>query len=67
MRRRERMSEEKKAVIGDLIELYEIKTAKDLQEALKDLLGDTLQEMPESELDEELGYEKNELTTMSFT
>jgi transposase-like protein len=62
MVRRERMSAEKKSVIGNLIEMYDIKNAKDLQDALKDLLGDTLQEMLEAELDEQIGYEKNEQT-----
>ena len=61
-RRRERMSAEKRNVIGSLIEMYDIKSAKDLQDALKDLSGDTLQEMLEAELDEELGYEKGEHT-----
>ena len=42
--------------------MYEIKTAKDLQYALKDLLGDTLQEMLEVLMIEELGYEKYEST-----
>jgi len=60
--KRARMSLEKKEIIGSLIEMYEIKTAKDLQDALKDLLGDTLQEMLESEFDEQLGYAKYEKT-----
>ena len=66
-RRRERMSDEKRNVIGSLIEMYDIKSAKDLQDALKDLLGDTLQEMLETELDEQLGYEKHEQTEMPKT
>ena len=61
-RKRERLSAEKRNVIGSLIEMYDIKSAKDLQDALKDLLGDTLQEMLEAELDEQLGYEKHEQT-----
>ena len=44
------------------MEEYEIKTALDLQNTLKDLMGDTLKEMLESELKEELGYEKHEKT-----
>lgn len=67
MARRERMSLEKRNVIGSLIEMYDIKSAKDLQDALKDLLGDTLQEMLESELDEQLGYEKYESTDTAKT
>ena len=55
-----RLTENKKALIGQLIEEYGIKDGKDLQEALKDLLGGTIQEMLETELDETLGYEKRE-------
>ena len=55
-RRRERMSEGKKNIIAGLIQEYDIKTAADIQEALKDLLGGTIQEMMETELDEHLGY-----------
>ena len=57
-----RLTPAKKNLIADMIEMYDIKTAKDLHDALKDLLGGTLQEMLESELDEELGYEKHEKT-----
>jgi transposase-like protein len=56
------MSTEKKDVIASLIEAYDIKTTGDLQNALKDLMGGTIQEMLESELDEELGYAKGEST-----
>ena len=35
-RRRERMSEGKKNIIAGLIQEYDIKTAEDIQEALKD-------------------------------
>lgn len=54
------MNPEKKNVIAELIKTYEIKTAQDIQDALKDLLGDTIQEMLESEMNEHLGYEKYE-------
>lgn len=59
-RKRERMSEGKRNIIAGLIEEYDIKTAEDIQEALKDLLGGTIQEMMEAELDEHLGYEEYE-------
>ena len=59
-RRRERMSEGKKNIIAGLISEYDIKTTKDIQEALKDLLGGKIQEMMEAELDEHLGYKKYE-------
>lgn len=59
-RKREAMSEGKKNIIGMLLEEYEIKTAKDIEDALKDLLGGTIQEMLESEMDEHLGYREHE-------
>ena len=41
------LSEEKRNIIAQLIEMYDIKTAADIQEALKDLLGGTIQSMCE--------------------
>ena len=55
-RKREPMSEGKKNIIGMLLEEYDIRSAKDIEDALKDLLGGTIQEMLESEMDEHLGY-----------
>ncbi len=43
-----------------LFENYEIKTALGVQEALKDMFAETLENMLEAELDEHLGYDKNE-------
>ena len=54
------MSEGKKNIIGMLLEEYDIKSAKDIEDALKDLLGGTIQEMLESEMDEHLGYHEYE-------
>lgn len=48
------MSEEKRNIIGQLIEMYDIKTAADIQEALKDLLGGTIQGMLEAELEQQM-------------
>lgn len=58
--KREAMSEGKKNIIGMLIEEYDIKSARDIEDALKDLLGGTIQEMLESEMDEHLGYREYE-------
>lgn len=55
-RKREPMSEGKKNIIGMLLEEYDIQSTKDIEDALKDLLGGTIQEMLESEMDEHLGY-----------
>lgn len=40
-----------------LIEEYDCKNAEDIQDALKDLLGDTLESMLHAELDDHLNYE----------
>ena len=48
------LSEEKRNIIGQLIEMYDIKTAADIQEALKDLLCGTIQSMLETELEEQV-------------
>jgi len=59
-RKRVPMSEGKKNIIAGLIQEYDIQSAEDIQEALKDLLGGTIQEMMEAEMDEHLGYEPYE-------
>ena len=50
------LNENKKNIIAALIDEYNIETAEDIQEALKDLLGGTLKSMMEAEMDEHLGY-----------
>ena len=54
------LNENKKNIIAALIEEYDIETADDIQEALKDLLGGTIKSMMEAEMDEHLGYESYE-------
>jgi len=61
-RKRELMSEGKKNIIAALLQEYDIQSAEDIQDALKDLLGATIQEMLEAEMDEHLGYEPYERT-----
>ena len=56
------LTEGKKNIIQQLISEYDIETADDIQEALKDLLGGTIKSMMESEMDEHLGYESYERT-----
>ena len=48
------LSEEKRNIIGQLIEMYNIRTASDIQDALKDLLSGTIQSMLEAELEEQI-------------
>ena len=54
------MTEGKRNIIHQLLEEYDIQTAEDIQEALKDLLGGTIKEMMEAEMDDHLGYEKSQ-------
>ena len=54
------MTEGKRNIIQQLLKEYDIETAEDIQDALKDLLGGTIKEMMEAEMDEHLGYGKSE-------
>ena len=57
---RVQMTEGKRSIIHQLLKEYDIQTAEDIQDALKDLLGGTIREMMGAELDDHLGYEKSE-------
>jgi transposase-like protein len=59
------MTEGKKNIISALLDEYDIQSAEDIQEALKDLLGGTIQSMLEGEMDEHLGYEPYERTEIT--
>lgn len=50
------MTDGKRAIIQQLLQEY------DIQDALKDILGGTIKEMMEAEMDHHLGYEKSERT-----
>ena len=54
------MTEGKRNIIHQLLQEYDIETAEDIQDALKDLLGGTIKEMMEAEMDDHLGYQKSE-------
>ena len=54
------MTEGKRNIIQQLLQEYDIETAEDIQNALKDLLGGTIKEMMEAEMDKHLGYGKYE-------
>ena len=54
------MTDGKRAIIQQLFQEYNIESATDIQDALKDLLGGTIKEMMETEMDEHLGYSKSE-------
>lgn len=54
------MTDGKRNIIRQLLEEYDIESALDIQEALKDLLGGTIKEMMETEMDDHLGYNKSQ-------
>ena len=54
------MTEGKRNLIQGLLQEYDIETAEDIQDALKDLLSGTVKEMLEAEMDDHLGYGKYE-------
>lgn len=54
------MTEGKRNIIQGLLQEYDIETADDIQDALKDLLSGTLKEMMETEMDNHLGDDKYE-------
>lgn len=62
VKRKERLTEGKKNIIADLIREYDIQSAEDIQEALKDLLGGTIESMLAVEMDNHLGYAPYERT-----
>ena len=60
------MTESKRQIIANLLSEYDIKSANDIQEALKDLLGGTIKEMMETEMDTHLGYSKLERSSYTL-
>ncbi|MBS5955831.1 MAG: IS256 family transposase [Clostridiales bacterium] len=54
------MTDGKRNIIRQLLEEYDIESALDIQEALKDLLGGTIKEMMETEMEDHLGYNKSQ-------
>ena len=52
------MTEGKRNIIQQLLQEYDIETAEDIQDALKDLLGGNIKEMMKAEMDEHLGCGK---------
>ena len=61
---RVQMTEGKRNIIRQLLEEYDIQSAEDIQDALKDLLGGTIKEMMEAEMDDHLGYENQNVLIM---
>ena len=65
-KRKERMSEGKKNIIGALLQEYDIQSAEDIQDALKDLLGGTIESMLEVKLDDHLDVYKRQALVNGF-
>ena len=58
MARQRKLTPERKALIQGLLSHYKPEDAQDVQAMLRDLLGDTIQQMLEAEMDDHLGYSK---------
>lgn len=54
------MTEGKRNIIHQFLQEYDIETTEDIQNALKNLLGGTIKEMMEAEMDDHLGYERSQ-------
>ena len=64
---RVQMTEGKRNIIHQLLEEYDIQSAEDIQDALKDLLGGTIKEMMEAEMDDHLGMKNQNVRIMMIT
>ena len=56
------LTEGKKNIIASLLQECDIQSAQDVQDALRDLLGETIKSMLEAEMEEHLGYKNYERT-----
>ena len=54
------LTDSKREFISNFITEFNLKTAEDIQNALRDLLGDTIKSMMGAEMTDHLGYEKSE-------
>ena len=64
---RVQMTEGKRNIIHQLLEEYDIQSVEDIQDALKDLLGGTIKEMMEAEMDDHLGMKNQNVRIMMIT
>ena len=55
---KKQLSPERKELISKLIDEFDPKSVKDIEDMFKDMFSPMLQEMLEGELDDHLGYEK---------
>ena len=59
---RSQMTDGKRSIVRQLIQEYDLHTAMDIQNALKDLLGSTLKEMLEAEAYNDVGDSRSEIS-----
>ena len=57
--KKERLNPRSRELLREMIGMYQPKTVGDIQNMLKELFADTMEDMLKAELDEELGYAKN--------
>ena len=62
MARKHEQSPERRALIKNLISEFDLKTAADVQDMLKEIFAPVLQDMLEGEMDDHLGYDRYEHT-----
>ena len=60
------MTEGKRQIIQQLLQEYDIETAEDIHDALKDLLGGTIKEMMEAEMDDYCNGYKEKTVNSSY-
>lgn len=65
--RKSDFSEGKQDIISAVLQEYDIQSADDIQDSLKDLFNETIQSMMEVEMINHLGYEPYERTSNSNT
>ena len=54
------LTDSKREFISKFITEFDLHSTEDIQNALRDLLGDTIKSMMEAEMTDHLGYEKSE-------
>lgn len=56
------MADGRRNVVQQLLQECDIQSTEDIQDVLKDLLGGTIKEMMETEMNGHLGYEKSDFS-----
>ncbi|KXL52934.1 hypothetical protein CLNEO_14760 [Anaerotignum neopropionicum] len=64
---RVQMTDEKRNIIQQLLQEYDIQSAEDIQDTLKDLLGGTIKEMMECDMDTILAMKSQNALTAIFS